>query len=143
MTASDESRLAAAQAWFVKVHHDLRSAAALLRAKPAITDAALFHCQQAVEKALKGYLHWHGCQVPKTHNLVQLGKMCTALDGSIELVTFRTVFLTRHAVSQRYPGEGPEPTLRETRKALRLAQELVAAILDRLPRSVRPRGIRL
>ena len=142
MPEKGERRHVETRAWFIKVHHDLRTSAAL-RAKPPITDAALFHCQQAVEKALKGYLHWHGRSFPKTHQLGPLGKLCAEVDGSLELLAFRVVDLSGHAVEQRYPGEGPDPDIREARRALKLTKEVVSGIPDRLPRTVRPRGIRL
>ena len=44
------------QRWLEKAEHDRRAADALLDQDPPITDAAGFHCQQAVEKLLKAYL---------------------------------------------------------------------------------------
>ena len=47
---------AEAAAWLARARIDLRAARADLDASPPITSDALFHCQQAVEKALKGFL---------------------------------------------------------------------------------------
>lgn len=55
----DPVRAADARAWLEKATLDLRSAEADLAARPAIIGDALFHCQQGVEKALKGLLAWH------------------------------------------------------------------------------------
>jgi predicted nucleotidyltransferase len=52
----ESSRRAEAAAWLAKARIDLRAARADLNASPPITSDALFHCQQAVEKALKGFL---------------------------------------------------------------------------------------
>lgn len=43
-------------AWFQKAANDLRGADIDLAASPPLIEDALFHCQQAAEKALKGYL---------------------------------------------------------------------------------------
>jgi HEPN domain-containing protein len=37
-------------------------------------------CQQAAEKALKGFLTWHGRPFRKTHNLEEIGEQCLVLD---------------------------------------------------------------
>jgi len=39
--------------WMVRADHDLRSAELLFAADPPLFDTAVFHCQQAAEKALK------------------------------------------------------------------------------------------
>jgi len=35
---------------------------------------ALFWCQQAAEKSLKGFLTWNECSFRKTHDLEELGR---------------------------------------------------------------------
>jgi len=40
-----------------------------LKASLPFLEDALFHCQQAVEKALKGFLTWHDRPFEKTHDL--------------------------------------------------------------------------
>ena len=42
--------------WLKKSQHDLETAKVILAHKPELTDTICFHCQQAVEKTLKGYL---------------------------------------------------------------------------------------
>lgn len=44
------------QAWMTKAAHDLRAAAHLLQVEEPLRDIVVYHCQQAMEKALKGYL---------------------------------------------------------------------------------------
>src|SRR5256885_948672 len=53
---------------------DLRAAALDLAADPPILDDLVFHCQQAVEKAMKAFLSWHDEPFGKTHNLETLGE---------------------------------------------------------------------
>ena len=51
-------------------------------------DDALFHCQQAVEKALKGLLTWHDVPFRKTHSLEELGRQVVALHGELRPMVF-------------------------------------------------------
>jgi HEPN domain-containing protein len=70
--------------WFEKAHKDLRCAQIDLAAEPPASEDALYHCQQAAEKALKGFLVWHDQPFPKTHDLGRLGKQATELDQTLE-----------------------------------------------------------
>ncbi len=47
------------QAWLTKAAKDLRGAEVDLAANPPLVEDALFHCQQAAEKAMKGFLTAH------------------------------------------------------------------------------------
>jgi hypothetical protein len=51
---------------------DLRMADLALADTVPLIGEALFHAQQAAEKALKGYLVWHGIRYPLTHDIRQL-----------------------------------------------------------------------
>ena len=55
-----------------------RVAAVCLATDPTLRGVAAFHCQQAVEKLLKGFLMLAGKRSPKTHSLEQLGAMAQA-----------------------------------------------------------------
>mgnify|MGYP001563583143 CR=1 FL=1 len=48
-------RVAETRAWFAKSRFDLRCAEADLQAVPPLVEDVLFHCQQAAEKAMKGF----------------------------------------------------------------------------------------
>ncbi len=45
--------------WFAKAHLDLRTANLVLEAEPPLYEPAVFHCQQAAEKSIKGFLAFH------------------------------------------------------------------------------------
>lgn len=55
----DPARVADTRAWLGRAATDLRAAALDLGADPPILEDLVFHCQQAVEKAMKGLLAWH------------------------------------------------------------------------------------
>jgi hypothetical protein len=55
----DARRRADTLSWFEKAHKDLRCAQIDLAADPPASEDALYHCQQAAAKALKGFLVRH------------------------------------------------------------------------------------
>ena len=61
----DSRRLADTASWLRKASNDLRYAGIDLAAEPAASEDAVFHCQQAVEKALKAFLVWSDGHFPK------------------------------------------------------------------------------
>jgi HEPN domain-containing protein len=69
----DPERLADTDSWLRKAFTDLRCAAIDLAAEPPATEDAVFHAQQAVEKALKAFLVWHDAAYAKTHDIGRLG----------------------------------------------------------------------
>jgi len=54
-----------------------------LAASPPLIEDALFHCQQAAEKASKGFLTAHDRIFRKTHDLDALGCLCEAVDPTL------------------------------------------------------------
>jgi len=52
----DEEKKQEVQQWLIKSEHDLQAAQLLFDSQASLLDVVVYHCQQAVEKALKGYL---------------------------------------------------------------------------------------
>ncbi len=129
----DPELVAETRAWFGKAFNDLRAAEALTAASPPLLDEAVFHCQQAAEKALKGFLTWKGQTFRKTHNLEEIGEQCLALDASLRTVIDRAVPLSEYAWKFRYPGEPSQPEPDEVAEALAAAREVFEAARSRLP----------
>ena len=134
----DPELVAETRGWLVRAHRDLAGGRVDLAAEPPLTGDAVFHAQQAAEKAMKGLLTWHSEPFRKTHNLTELGAMCTRPDPSLEPLLRRASVLTDYAWKFRYPGEPEEPPREEAEEALALAREVYEAILARLPEEVRP-----
>ena len=133
----DPTRVADTVAWLSKTKQDLRAAEFELTAKPPLTADIVFHCQQAVEKALKGYLTWYDKPFRKTHSIEEVGEQCLNIDPSLKPLVDRAVPLTDYAWKFRYPGELEEPTQEEADEALAIAREVFDAILARLPNEIR------
>jgi HEPN domain-containing protein len=72
------------QQWLFKADHDLRSALRLMTPdnEDALLDTAVYHCQQAAEKAFKAYLTANEIPFPKIHLLLPLLALCNDIDAS-------------------------------------------------------------
>ena len=125
------------RAWFRKVATDLRSADLDMAAIPPVLEDIVFHCQQAVEKALKGFLTFHQIPFGKTHDLRELGKACASIEPSLMPQLEEAAPLTWYAWKFRYPGTPEEPSETESREALHIARDTVAALLAKLPEEIR------
>ena len=85
--------------------NDYQAALILARAENPQADAAGFHLQQAVEKALKAWLALKGIDYPKTHDLNPLLGLLEDQDENIE--SFWTLLeLNPFAVQFRYELAG-------------------------------------
>lgn len=136
----DPVRVADTRGWLAKAKNDLRGAEIDQAADPPLPEDALFHCQQAVEKTLKGFLAWHDRPFRKTHDLVELGEECVRIESSLEPLLRRAASLTEYAWVYRYPGDAESPASADVVEALVLAGEVYRAVLAQLPPDAHPRG---
>ncbi|SPE34414.1 hypothetical protein SBA6_370013 [Candidatus Sulfopaludibacter sp. SbA6] len=82
---------------------------------PPLLDEAVFHCQQADGKALKGCLTWNGRTFRRTHSLEEIGERCLTIDASLREAVDQAVPLSEYAWKFRYPGEPGAPAADEAR----------------------------
>lgn len=134
-----DERLEQTREWLIKAENDRRSARALAALDDPLLDTAAFHCQQAVEKAFKAFLTYHGRIFEKTHLLGILCDLCAAIDANFGGLRESADTLTDYAVAFRYPGE-EDATLDEVRTALATVDEVWAFVLHRLPDELRELG---
>ncbi|HWP28954.1 MAG TPA: HEPN domain-containing protein [Chloroflexota bacterium] len=134
----DPELVAETRAWLVRAAEDLREVEHDLIAAPPLLHGAVFHAQQAAEKAMKGFLTWHSRPFRKTHNLTEIGGLCVEVDPTLEARLRQAAVLTEYAWKYRYPGEPESPTREEAEGALGLARAVYEAVLARLPDEVRP-----
>lgn len=137
----DPLRAHATRGWLKKTALDLRSAELSLSATPPILEDALFHCQQAAEKALKAFLTWHDRPFPKVHDLRKLAQPCVEIDPTLQPALLQAPLLTGYAWVFRYPETPVDPTREETQRALQLARAVVDSVLERLPSQLRKEAI--
>jgi HEPN domain-containing protein len=134
----DEATCELTRTWLVKARADLGSAYKLASAPDAYLDAAIYHCQQAAEKAIKGFLTFHGQRFEKVHNLPLLVAQAMKLEPDYGDLQDAAERLTPYATLFRYPGDILEPDPIEFEQALNDAEQFYAFILETLPQEVRP-----
>lgn len=109
--------------WFEKAALDLK-AAKLLKTLPDAFEPSVFHCQQAAEKSIKGFLVFHKIRFNKTHDIEKLLIFVATVDEQLAKQLKPAAILTQFAVSYRYPEEvePPEPlTAQASEKIFALA----------------------
>jgi HEPN domain-containing protein len=72
---------------------------------PKPLEIICYHCQQSVEKILKGFLISNNIVAPKTHDLQQLRIMCVDIDNDFEDLEDVCMELNPYGVQPRYPNE--------------------------------------
>lgn len=134
----DDAKRELVQAWLQRAHEDLLAAGKLSEEPNPLFASALYHCQQAAEKVLKGFLVFHNQPFDKTLDIGTLLKLAIPFDGTLTQFIGAAVQLSRYAVIYRYPSEEPEPDRVQFDPVLRRVEALVTSVLDELPSSVRP-----
>ncbi len=124
--------------WFIRAKRDLTIANMNLANNPPITDDAVFHCQQAVEKALKGFLVLHDRPFKKTHIIGDLSPDVLRIAPTLEPLLKQATELTPYATMFRYPGELDLPSLEDSSDALVIAQRVFDAIICQVPAEALP-----
>ncbi len=110
-----------------KAEGDFRTATREARVRKSPNyDAACFHCQQCVEKYLKGYLQERDQRFRPVHDLIELLELCLLHDGSFELQRELFESLNKYAVSVRYPGESAtKDDARNALSAMKAARDFI------------------
>lgn len=132
----DERVIAAVRGWVEKAENDLKNAGLALRGgEDCPADTVAFHAQQCAEKYLKALLAFFGIDFPKTHDI---GVLTGLLEGKaeIDLTVEEQRRLISYATMTRYPGDYEPVTVREARRAVRLARRVRKAARALLPKDV-------
>jgi HEPN domain-containing protein len=89
--------------WFELAERDLDTAKLLLEMRPQHYEIICYHCEQAAEKYLKGYILSGDEMPPKTHDLDTLCELCAKNDMSFDDISDECTYLSQFAVHPRYP----------------------------------------
>jgi len=119
--------------WLRKAANDLLSARILIEHQPPVLETAAFHCQQAVEKALKAYLVWKSVPFERVHSLVYLLDLCEQQEPAFAGLRDAAEALAPYAVAIRYPGPVLEAEAEDIDAALAAAEAVWAFVLELLP----------
>lgn len=136
----DETRRSLLRSWLTKAAHDLKSAQILSADPKGPLDSAIYHCQQAGEKAVKAFLVSKEFSPEKTHDIRKLAVEASALEPGFDKFIPAAAALTPYAWEFRYPDDLSEtyPTREEFDEALQHAQAIYDFVLNLLPPEARP-----
>lgn len=131
MSATDRAAiLSEARRWWAVAAEDLRVARACIAMNPPSPGNAAYHCQQAVEKVMKGLLVAAGVGFRKVHDLDELANAATPLYPALATDLDRCRPFTSWATEYRYPpeDESPPPSEDAISEAMDILQRLLAAV---------------
>ena len=136
----DEPTLETVRAWLTRASHDLQSARALAALADPLLDTAIYHCQQAAEKAIKGWLQSQDDPFRRTHDIEELVEQAAKLHPAFKQLAKAAEMLTPYVAAFRYPGaaQEPMPTQKEFDEALQHAQSVYDFVLSLLPGQANP-----
>lgn len=128
--------------WLDKALCDLQAARILLTwgGDPALV---AFHCQQAIEKALKGYLLFKTGRHFDGHNLTYLCRQAAQLDLAFEEYLDESAALNNLYIETRYPTDLPLLlTEAQISRLYSMAERMFAAIRAELYEEGRPHKVK-
>ena len=128
-----DAKRSLAHNWLMKSRRDLLSAKRLARGAEPYLDTAIYHCQQSVEKAVKGWLVYHDQSFEKTHDLRLLVTQASEVDSKFTDWFEIAVQVAPYATAYRYPGEILEPTEEEYEEAFKAASKFYEFVCLALP----------
>lgn len=114
--------------WYNKAKTDLRGAQILFEAE-ADNSLVAFHCQQAIEKMLKGFVLKNTKELLEGHSLVFLIRRCARIDEEMRKFTKDCAFVNQFYIETRYPADIPdEVDAYEVAECLQTAIEVLGYI---------------
>ena len=116
--------------WFNQAEDDM-AAAELLMQNERCYNLSAFHCQQAIEKGLKGYILFRTGNLVDGHNLTWLCKQAVKLDGTFARWLSQSAKLNRCYIETRYPADIPlDLSLSKVKEAFQMSSDMLDFIFD-------------
>ena len=134
----DDAKRQEIRQWLIKSQRDIGSARRLMEGQEPYLDTAVYHCQQAAEKALKAFLTARDMAFEKMHNLVALLALYTPREPGFAQWEEVAAMLTPYATEFRYLGELFESERSEAEQALAAAEAFVQFIRRLLQDAIEP-----
>lgn len=120
--------------WFVMAQKDLRSALILFE-HDADNEIVCFHCQQTLEKYLKGYLIAMTGALQEGHSLLKLCKKAMLQDRGFNVFLKDMAFVNVFYIETRYPAVDPLIVSRQdTEECFRIVNAVLAKINELIAR---------
>ena len=136
----DEALAQLTREWLTKALHDLQTARITADAADGPLDTAIYHCQQAAEKSVKGWLTASGISFERTHDIRRLIGQASGKLPKFNRFSTGAEILTPYVSAFRYPGltADPMPSREEFDEALQHAQAIYDFVVNLLPPEARP-----
>lgn len=134
----DEAKRELVQSWLHNASHDLAAARLPGTSDPPLFGVAMYHCEQAAEKALKGYLVCCDQRPIRSHDLGRLLDQLIPIEPVFDTWRDAADRLTPLGTRYRYPGEAESPSVEDFQEALDDATALVNQAMSLLPPGVIP-----
>jgi predicted nucleotidyltransferase len=131
-SADPRARWEAVEDWLAVAEEDRRVAASCMAIDPPARGIAAFHCQQAVEKLLKGFLVLAGKRARKTHSLEQFGAAAEASFPDIADLAAAARNWSDWAFDHCYPTMRSRAKPPPEEDVLRRALAVIVALAERL-----------
>lgn len=110
--------------WLEYARNDLQAASIILLRDDVAPRTACFLAQQSAEKALKAILVLKGFNVIKTHDLDAIYEKLPKKESTV-FESLDLTWLTEWSVESRYPGDWPEASGEDAKKAVTIATEVL------------------
>jgi HEPN domain-containing protein len=108
--------------WMEKAKRDYASAVKLASGPDPYYDTALYHCQQAAEKALKAWFVQSDLRFEKVHDLGALISLAEKRHPGFAELYEPAELLMPYASLYRYPGTAQKPDRKEFEQSLQAAE---------------------
>ena len=127
-----DSIMDAVKEWHEYAERDLSSAKYLLNMRPVPLEIIAYLCQQCAEKYLKSYLVYNDQDVIKTHDLVELIKLCAEFEKEFLSLEKQCTILFKYVTDTRYPRQKLELNDYDIKKALEYAEVVKNFVLNKI-----------
>jgi HEPN domain-containing protein len=141
----DDAKCELVREWLLKAQLDLTTARRLGVGDDPLWETAVYHCQQAAEKAVKGYLVFCDRRFKKTHDVEELVKGAEGYDSGFSAWHDAAKLVTPYAQEFRYPAEGRELLELDEEhyhQAEQAAAGIFAFVCSLLPKEAQPPDVK-
>ncbi|MDR1663673.1 MAG: HEPN domain-containing protein [Clostridiales bacterium] len=115
--------------WLAKAAEEVESAEILLTNNGSNAVIA-FLCQQAVEKAFKGFILKNKQELIDGHSLVYLCRKAIEVDNKFRIAVQESAFLNQFYIETRYPADIPtETTKDDAQECVRIANQILKLVM--------------
>ncbi len=131
-----DSEKSIALEWFLYAENDYEVAVLLSKQVKPKLEIACYHCQQCIEKYLKGFIASKGGMLQKTHSLVVLCNVCISYDERFNNILEMCANLTVYGSEVRYPNKSEidvshmNKALEETSKIIEFVKVVTKKLLN-------------